>query len=84
MNQNKPAAVFFSGRYFTSQEITEIQNTVRTFSKLGWPELIQNMQVPGNFLLPCSLTGCCDLSGESHDDGRFPVRPSSLIPNVIR
>jgi hypothetical protein len=23
--------------------------------------------------LPCSLTSCCDLSGESPDDGRFPV-----------
>ena len=43
MNQNKPAAVFLSGRYFTSQEITEIQNTVRTFSKLGWLELIQTV-----------------------------------------
>ena len=30
----------------------------------------------------CSHTSCCDLSGESPDDGRFPVRPSSLIPNA--
>ena len=26
----------------------------------------------------CSLTSCCNLSGASPDDGRFPVRPSSL------
>lgn len=32
--------------------------------------------------LLCSLTSCCDLSGESPDDGRFPVRPSSQIPNA--
>jgi hypothetical protein len=43
MNQNKPAAVFLSGRYFTSQEIAEIQNTVRLFSKLSWMELIQTI-----------------------------------------
>ena len=38
----------------------------------AWPALL------------CSLTSCRDLSGESPDDGRFPVRPSSLIPNVAR
>jgi hypothetical protein len=36
------------------------------------------------FRLSCSLTSCCDWSGESPDGGRFPVRPSSLIPRVIR
>ena len=34
--------------------------------------------------LSCSLTSCCDWSGESPDDGRFPVRPSSLTPNAVR
>ena len=33
--------------------------------------------------LSCSLTSCCDFSGESPDDGRFPVRPSSQIPNAV-
>jgi hypothetical protein len=32
----------------------------------------------------CSLTSCCNWSGASPDDGRFPVRPSSLIPSVGR
>jgi uncharacterized repeat protein (TIGR03803 family) len=32
----------------------------------------------------CSLTSCCDWSGASPDDGRFPVRPSSLIPSARR
>jgi hypothetical protein len=49
--------------------------------------------VPGKFggrsegslsFLSCSLTSCCNLSGESPDDGRFPVRSSSLTPNVVR
>ena len=30
----------------------------------------------------CSLTSCCDWLGESPNDGRFPVRPSSLTPNA--
>jgi len=34
--------------------------------------------------LRCSLTTCRDLSGESPDDGRFPVRPSSLTPSTAR
>ena len=36
------------------------------------------------FRLSCSLTSCCDWSGESPDDGIFLVRPSSLTPNVVR
>jgi len=36
------------------------------------------------FYLWCSLTSCCDLSGESPDDGRFLVRPSSLTPSAVR
>ena len=32
----------------------------------------------------CSLTSNRDLSGGSPDDGRFPVRPSSLIPTEFR
>ena len=39
-------------------------------------------QLPRLSGLSCSLTNCCDLSGESPDDGRFPVRPSSQIPNA--
>jgi hypothetical protein len=35
-------------------------------------------------VLWCSLTSCCDLSGASPDDGRFPVRPSSLTPSTGR
>src|SRR5206468_334593 len=34
--------------------------------------------------LSCSLTSGCDWSGESPDDGKFPVRPSSLTPSVVR
>jgi hypothetical protein len=34
--------------------------------------------------LLCSLTSCRNWSGASPDDGRFPVRPSSLIPSVVR
>lgn len=32
----------------------------------------------------CSLTSCHHWSGASPDDGRFPVRPSSLIPSAGR
>ncbi len=34
--------------------------------------------------LSCSLTSCCDWSGESPDGGRFSVRPSSLTPSAVR
>jgi len=33
-------------------------------------------------VLSCSLTSCCDWLGESPNDGKFPVRPSSLIPDA--
>ena len=49
---------------------------LRRYSDIA-PELSLNA-------LSCSLTSCCDLSGESPDDGRFPVRPSSLTPSVSR
>jgi hypothetical protein len=48
----------------------------------AWDEgrSVNNSNLSG---LSCSLTSCCDLSGGSPDDGRFPVRPSSQIPNAV-
>jgi hypothetical protein len=35
--------VFFCGRYFTSQEISDIQETARTCANLSWFELVQTI-----------------------------------------
>src|SRR2546425_1660352 len=42
------------------------------------------LAVPRLKRLWCSLTSCCDWSGESPDGGRFSVRPSSLTPSAVR
>jgi len=44
----------------------------------------QQILVALSLAFECSLTSCCDWSGESPDDRRFRVRLSSLIPNAGR
>ena len=43
MKQFETPTIFLCGRYFTSQEISDIQETVRTFSRLSWFELVQTI-----------------------------------------
>ena len=50
----------------------------------GLQDLRQRATFCRLFRLSCRLTSCCDLSGESPDDGRFPVRPSGLTPSAVR
>lgn len=42
MTKAKPRA-FLSGRYFTAEEIEQVQETVRIFSTLSWHELLQTI-----------------------------------------
>lgn len=43
MKQFETPTVFLCGRYFTPQEISDIQETVRTCSRLSWFELVQTI-----------------------------------------
>jgi len=43
MKESAALPTFLSGRYFTAQEIKDIQETVRVFSKLSWHELMQTI-----------------------------------------
>jgi hypothetical protein len=43
MKQFEPPTIFLCGRYFTSQEISEIQETVRVFYRLNFTELVRTV-----------------------------------------
>ena len=43
MKQSQRPPTFLSGRYFTPQEISEIQETVRVFWRLNFTELVRTV-----------------------------------------
>lgn len=43
MKQFESPTIFLCGRYFTYQEISDIQETARTCSRLSWSELVQTI-----------------------------------------
>lgn len=43
MQESDGSPTFLCGRYFTAQEIRDMQETVRVFSRLSWHELLQTI-----------------------------------------
>jgi len=43
MKGSEASPTFLCGRYFTTQELEDIQETVRVFSRLSWHELLQTI-----------------------------------------
>lgn len=43
LRNSEAAALFLSGRYFTAQEIGDIQETLRVFWRLSWKELLHTL-----------------------------------------
>jgi hypothetical protein len=56
---NTKQQAYLSGRYFTAEEIKQVQETVRVFSSLSWHELLQTICEHLNWVTP---TGSCKVA----------------------
>jgi hypothetical protein len=83
MKQFETPPIFLCGRYFTSQEISDIQETARTCSALSWFELVQTICEHLDWVTPAGrnkVDSCAKALTKLQAQGLLKLPPKRGVP----